>query len=80
MTVNMNNPVSFAEACQDFSRVAGMVDENGSVVILKNDMPRYLVIEFGAAEAELTVPDEEILSVSNRIIDRNRNAYEVLAK
>ena len=41
MNVNTNNLVSITEANQNFSRVARMVDENGSVVILKNNTPRY---------------------------------------
>jgi len=80
MNVNINNLISITEANQNFSRVARMVDENGSVVILKNNTPRYLVIEFNAAEAEQLADDEDILSVSKRLIDKNRQAYEVLAK
>ena len=52
MNVNTKNLVSITEANQNFSRVARMVDENGSVVILKNNSPRYLLIEFEKAEAE----------------------------
>lgn len=80
MNVNTNNLISITEANQNFSRVARMVDENGSVVILKNNTPRYLVIEFNAAEAEQLAGDEDILSVSKRLIEKNRQAYEVLAK
>ena len=80
MTVNTNNLVSITEANQNFSRVARMVDENGAVVILKNNTPRYLLIEFEQAEQEQTASDEDILSVSQRLIERNRAAYEVLAK
>lgn len=80
MNVNTNNLISITEANQNFSRVARMVDENGSVVILKNNTPHYLVIEFNAAEAEQLASDEDILSVSKRLIEKNRLAYEVLAK
>ena len=80
MTVNTNNLVSITEANQNFSRIARMVDERGSVVILKNNTPRYLLIEFGKAEAEQVAADEDILSVSQRLIEQNRKAYEVLAK
>ena len=54
--------------------------ENGSVVILKNNTPRYLVIEFNAAEAEQLADNEDILSVSKRLIDQNKQAYELLSK
>ena len=46
MMVNTNAMVSISEANQNFTRVARMVDENGSVVIMKNNAPRYLLIEF----------------------------------
>ena len=80
MNVNTNNLVSITEANQNFSRVARMVDENGSVVILKNNSPRYLLIEFEKAEKEQLADNEDILAVSKRLIAKNREAYEVLAK
>lgn len=80
MTINTKNLVSITEANQNFSRIARMVDENGSVVILKNNTPRYLLMEFTAAEAEQAATDEDVLAVSKRLIDKNRKAYEVLAK
>ena len=80
MNVNTENLVSITEANQNFSRVARMVDEKGSVVILKNNSPRYLLIEFNQAQKEQSVSDEDILALSKRLIEKNREAYEVLAK
>ena len=73
MNINTNNLVSITEANQNFSKVARLVDESGAVVILKNNVPRYLVMEFSAA-------DEDVLAISKRLISKNRQAYEVLAK
>ena len=80
MNINTNNLVSITEANQNFSRIARMVDENGAVVILKNNSPRYLLIEFEKAEKEQLADSEDLLTVSKRFIDKNREAYEVLAK
>ncbi len=80
MTVNTENLVSITEANQNFSKVARMVDENGPVVILKNNTPRYMLIEFDDFEKEEVAKDEDVLSVSKRLIAENREAYEVLAK
>ena len=63
-----------------FSKVARLVDENGAVIILKNNVPRYLIIEFGQAEKEQIAADEDVMSISKRLISKNRQAYEVLAK
>ena len=45
MVINTDNLVSITEANQNFSRVARMVDENGAAVILKNNVPRYVLME-----------------------------------
>ena len=80
MNVDTENLVSITEANWNFSRVARMVDEKGSVIILKNNSPRYLLIEFNQAQREQTASDEDILALSKRLIEKNREAYEVLAK
>lgn len=80
MNVNTKTLVSITEANQNFSRVARLVDENGAAVILKNNVPRYLVIEFEQAEQEQMAADEDVLSISKRLIAKNKQAYEVLAK
>ena len=80
MTVNTNNLVSITEANQNFSKVARLVDENGSAVILKNNVPRYLIVEFSQAETIQVSSDEDVMEISKRLIEKNRKAYEVLAK
>ena len=80
MLINTNNLVSITEANQNFSRVARMVDENGAAVILKNNVPRYVLMEFSQVEDEQQAKDEDILEISKRLIAKNKQAYEVLAK
>ncbi len=80
MNVNTKSLVSITEANQNFSKVARLVDENGSAVILKNNVPRYLIIEFSQAEGEQSAADEDVMAISKRLIAKNRRAYEVLAK
>ena len=80
MNINTDNLVSITEANRNFSRIARLVDEKGSVVILKNNSPRYLLIEFSQAEKEQSVSNEDVLLISKRLIAQNREAYEKLAK
>ena len=80
MNVNTENSVSIMEANRNFSSVARMVDEKGSIVILKNNSPRYLLIEYNQVLREQTASDEDIPALSKRLIEKNREAYEVLAK
>ena len=80
MRVNTNNLVSLTEANRNFSKVARLVDERGSAVILKNNAPRYLVIDFAQAERVQEAADDDIMRISSRLIAQNREAYEELAK
>ena len=80
MVINTDNLVSITEANQNFSRVARLVDENGAAVILKNNTPRYVLIEFSQLENEQQAADEDVLVISRRLMAKNKEAYEVLAK
>ena len=80
MMINSNALVSITEANQNFSKVARLVDEQGSAVILKNNVPRYLIVEFSQAEQKQAAEDEDVMQISKRLIQQNRAAYEELAK
>ncbi len=80
MTVNTSNLVSITEANQNFSKVARLVDESGAAVILKNNVPRYVIMEFSEVEKRQTAPDEDVNEISKRLIDKNLKAYKELAK
>ena len=72
--------VSITEANQNFSKVARLVDEHGTAVILKNNVPRYLVIDFSKVDKDVVASNEDVLSISQRLIEKNKESYEVLAK
>ena len=80
MTIDTNTMVSISEANQNFSKVARLVDERGSAVTLKNNVPRYIVIDFSKMDEDVVALDEDVLSISKKLMEQNREAYEVLAK
>ena len=80
MTVNTNSLISITEANQNFSKVARLVDQNGSAVIMKNNVPRYIVLEFSEVEKAQAASDEDVADISKRLIAKNLEAYKELAK
>ena len=80
MRIQTDSIASMTEANQNFSKVARMADEEGSVIIFRNNTPSYILIKFNAAREEELTSDEEVMSVAKRLIDQNRKALEVLAK
>jgi len=80
MKVKIDNLVSISEANQNFSKVARMVDENGSAVILKNNKPRYILIEYSQLVKDEIIGDEEVDEISKKVLAKHIKAFEELAK
>lgn len=80
MKVNINNLVSISEANQNFSKVARLVDENGAAVILKNNVPRYVLIEYSQLQQEETIKDEEVSEVAKKVLSKHFKVFEELGK
>lgn len=80
MKINTDTLVSITEANQNFSKVARLVDEKGSAVILKNNNPRYVLIKYEEFDNLSLAQDEEIDEISKRLMKQNKKAYEALAK
>ena len=80
MTVDTSIMVSITEANRNFSKVAKLVEEKGAALILKNHTPCFLITDIRKAEEDTAVSDEDMLAISKRLMDQNKEAYEVLAK
>lgn len=80
MLVDTRNIISMTDANQNFSRVARLVDQNGSAVIMKNNRPRYLIVKFEETDSVQMASDTDVSAISKRLIKQNRKAYEELAK
>ena len=85
MQINLENLVPISEANQNFSKVARMVDSKGTVVILKNNKPKYVLVEYdtlikneqgGTEVAERATVDD----VANSVFSHHLDAFKELAK
>lgn len=80
MMVNVKNLVSITEANQNFSKVARMVDEIGDVVILKNNVPKYVLIDYSKFEEERMENNATVEKIADEILIKHLKAFEELAK
>ena len=79
MRIDTNTMIPMTEANHNFSKVARMVDEKGSAVIMKNNRPRYLIVNFDTLE-DGTAGDEEVEAISKKLMEQNRTAYDTIKK
>lgn len=83
MMIDTNILVPMTDANQNFSKVVRIVDEDGMAVILKNNKPRYVVVDFEEYEliaAAKEARKQKIAEVSNAILEENMEAFLELAK
>lgn len=80
MLLNTKKVVTITDANQNFSKVARLVDEEKSVVIMKNNRPKYIIIEFDEFSKDATTDDEKVEQISDRILCNNSEAFKELAK
>lgn len=83
MMVNTNLLVPMTDANQNFSKVVRMVDTDGMAVILKNNKPKYVVVDFAeyeAISAAMQMRKEKINTAADKIISENMEAFSELAK
>ena len=83
MMVNTSTLVPMTEANQNFSKVTRLVDEAGLAVILKNNKPRYIVVDFEEYEeiqSARAARRQKIDAMAAQMISDNLEAFQELAK
>ena len=80
MTFKTNQILSATEVNQNFSKATKMVERMGSVVIFKNNKPRYMLVDIQNNPILELTDDEKIEIVAKRILEKYRHAFEVLAQ
>ncbi|HGD3914791.1 TPA: type II toxin-antitoxin system Phd/YefM family antitoxin [Streptococcus agalactiae] len=85
MQINIENLVSISEANQNFSKVARMVDANGTAVILKNNTPKYVLVDYQSLIKEeqdtpVVIEQTTLDEVATSVLSRHLDAFKELAK
>lgn len=80
MNINTNFIVPMTEANQNFSKVVRIVDENGMAVIMKNNKPRYVVVDFSEYDTIQMARNMLFNKTADSVIAENMVALQELAK
>ena len=80
MNINLDNLVSISEANQNFSKVARLVDEKGTAIILKNNTPRYILVDYNLVNQDVVAEDQNVDAVAKRVLEKHLSAFIELAK
>ena len=78
MITNTKNLISITDANQNFSQVTKKVEQNGDVIILKNNKPQYVVSKF--IENEFSSEIKILTIIAKMILTEHNKAFKELAK
>ena len=80
MKINADNLISISDANQNFSKACRLVDEKGTAIILKNNVPRYVLMDYEMVHKSVIADDADIDAAAARILAIHKKAFEELAK
>lgn len=80
MIVNTQKMVSMTEANQNFSKAVKIANADGSVFIMQDNKPEYILLKINNHDKCETADDKELDAVSRQLLEQNKEAYKKLAK
>ena len=80
MHIDPETIITTSEAIQDVSKVAEIAEKHGRAVVLKNNRPKYLVIDLDVEPQIEMTEDEKFNFVAERILREHKAAFQELAK
>lgn len=70
MLIDSNQIVSMTEANQNFSKVVRQAEENGCVVIFKNNKPKFVLLDIEQMRVSLPQSDDRLDRAAKKEISR----------
>ena len=70
MLIDSNQIISMTEANQNFSKVVRQAEENGCVVIFKNNKPKFVFLDIEAMRIAMPESDDRLDKAAKKEINR----------
>lgn len=80
MTGNTKKMISMTEANRNFSKAVKTANADGSVFIMQDNKPEYILLKINNNEKYETADDKELDAVSRQLLEQNKEGYKLLAK
>ena len=80
MIIDTNQIITMTDANQNFSKASKTANKYGKAVIIKNNKPKYLLVDLENDNYLELTEDEKIEVVARRILSKHIKAFRELAK
>lgn len=76
MKLNTDSMVSIEEISNDFSKAAEVIETAGMAVVLKDNKPKYVILDFNQFVSEQKESGENIQDVASRVMNKSFSSSE----
>lgn len=80
MIIDTKQIISMTEANQNFSKASKTADLYGKAVIVKNNKPKYVLIDVNSSSYIELTEEEKIEIIAKRMLNKHILAFKELAK
>ena len=80
MIIDTKQIISMTEANQNFSKASKTADLYGKAIIVKNNKPKYVLIDVNGGDYIELTTEEKIEIMAKRILNKHIIAFKELAK
>lgn len=80
MIIDTKQIISMTEANQNFSKASKTADLYGKAVIVKNNKPKYVLIDVNSSSYIELSEEEKVEIIAKRILKKHLLAFKELAK
>lgn len=80
MIIDTKQIISMTEANQNFSKASKTADLYGKAIIVKNNKPKYVLIDVNSSSYIELTEEEKIEIIAKRMLNKHIIAFKELAK
>lgn len=80
MVIDTKQIITMSDANQNFSKASKTADKYGEALIIKNNKPKYLLVDITNENYIELTDDEKIEIVAKRVLKKHIEAFKELAK
>ena len=80
MLIDTKNMISVTDANRNFTKATRMAEQNGSVVIMKGNRARYILMDIDQNPQLNMTQEEKMEYLGRKILEEHLEAFKELAK
>lgn len=76
MLIDTRKMIAISEAKENFSKIAEIIHEEKALIIMENNKPKYVILDFEQFSMEATLDEDKLDTIADKILKENMLAFK----